>query len=189
MNNLDEEGTKIQPELLEAARRTWKRVLAYAQRQGQDESRSAEIFESVVRLLSKALRRRSPFRPEIRRPDDYLFRAFTRRLNRVLAMEPKITYVGSSDALEFLVGARSEDWVSTLEGEVLLKKAISYMNIRTRRMFFQRQCGYKWSEIALTLGITSNNAQVQFGGDLRRIRDRILRRKVNKSSSTGKGGR
>jgi hypothetical protein len=25
-------------------------------------------------------------------------------------------------------------------------------------MFFERQCGYKWSEIALTLGITSNNA-------------------------------
>ena len=187
MNNLDEEGTQIQPELLEAASRTWKRVLAYAQAQGQDASRTADVFESVVRLLSKALRHRPALRTEIRRLDDYLFRAFMRKPNRVLAKEPNLTYVGSTDVLEFITSARNEDWVSTLEDELLLKEAISYMNVRTRRMFFQRQCGYKWSEIALTLGITSNNAQVQFGGDLRKIRDRILRRKVNESSSTGKG--
>jgi hypothetical protein len=124
MGNLDEEGTPIQAELLEAARRTWRRVLAYAQRQGQDTSRTAEIFETVVRLLSKALRRRSSLGGEIRRPEDYLFRAFTRRLNRFLAREPKITYVGSTETLEFLADARDEDWVSTLENEVLLKEAI-----------------------------------------------------------------
>ena len=125
MKNLEEEGTPIQPELLEAARRIWGRVLAYAQRQGQDAAQTADVFESVVRLLSKALRCRSPLRAEIRRPDDYLFRAFTRRLNRLLAKERKITYVGSTDLLEFLMSARNEDSVSTLEEEVLLKEAIS----------------------------------------------------------------
>jgi hypothetical protein len=123
MNNLDEDGTQIHPELLEAASCTWRRVLAYAQRQGQDESRTADVFESVVRLLSNALRRRSRLRAEIRHPDDYLFRAFTRRLNRLLAKEPKITYVGSTDVLEFLTSTHNEDWVSTLEDEVPLKIA------------------------------------------------------------------
>src|SRR5690242_234238 len=104
MKNLEEEGAPIQPELLEAARRIWGRVLAYAQRQGQDASRTADVFESVVRLLSNALRCRSPLRAEIRHPDDYLFRAFTRRLNRVLAKEPKMTYVGSTDLLGILNG-------------------------------------------------------------------------------------
>jgi hypothetical protein len=189
IENVDEEGAPIEAELLEAARCTWRRVLAYAQRQGQDASRTAEIFESVVRLLSKALRRRSGLGGEIRRPDEYLFRAFTRRFNRLLAKEPKITYVGSTDALESLAGARDEDWVSTLENEVLLKETISYMNKRTRRMFFQRQCGYRWYEIAPRLGMTVNNAQVQFGCDLRKIQERILRRKVNKLSSSERGSK
>ena len=94
IENLDEEGAPIEPELLEAARRSWRRVLAYAQRQGQDASRTAEIFESVVRLLSKALRRHSRIGGEIRRPDDYLFLAF----NTSTAFSPTDTLVLSRRA-------------------------------------------------------------------------------------------
>ena len=125
-------------------------------------------------------RRRHPgLEGQIKSLDYYLFWAFTRRLNRLLATEPKITYVGSVKDLEALAGARDEDWVSSLEDELFLKEALSCMNKRTRHMFFQRQCGYSWGEIASNLGISINSAHVQFSCDVRKIRKRILRRQTN----------
>ena len=188
IGNPDKDRTPIEPELLEAARRNWERVLAYAHKQHQDTSRAVEIFESVVHSLSKVIRRYSGL-SRIKSLDYYLFWAFTRRLNRLLAAEPKITYVGSVKDLEGLAGARDEDWVSSLEDELVLKEALSCMNKRTRHMFFQRQCGYSWDEIASKLGISTNNARVQFSCDVRKIRERILRRQRMKAPFSEGGSR
>ncbi len=120
--NPDKDRAPIEPELLEAARRNWKRVLAYADKQHQDASRALEVFESVVHSLSKTLRRRSGLERPITNFDYYLFCAFARRLNRLMASEPKIMYVRSVKALEGLPDARDEDWVATLEDGIALKR-------------------------------------------------------------------
>lgn len=181
--SVDKRGKPIESELLAAAQRNWKRVLSYAQRHQQDSSRAADIFEAVVHSLSNAIERHPQIAKRIRSLDYYLFWAFARRLNRLLAKEPVIDYVGALDDLASLKGAQDPHWVPRLEQELLVKEVQGYMDQRTRHILFLRESRYSWPEVASELGMDVRNLKVFFGYSIRKIRKRILRRKYVNSKS------
>lgn len=177
IQSLDKRGRPIDSELLDAAQRNWKRVLSYAQRQRQDASRAADIFEAVVHSLANRIQRHPRTAVRVESLDYYLFWAFTRRLNRLLAREPVIEYVGSLDDLASLRGAQDPDWALRIEQELLLKELQGHMSQRMRHIFFLRESGYSWKEISGQLGIGVSNLKVLFGYSMRKVRKRILRRR------------
>jgi len=183
----DESGTTIETELVDAARRNWARVLAYAQRHQQDSSRAADILEAVLLSLSRAKRAHAKLGSSIRNLDNYLYSAFVRRLNRQLAKQPHIETVGSLQDLDALTGIGTPGASPLIEDELLIKELMGYMNERTRRMFSLRMSGYSWKEIARRLRTTVNNAQVLFNYGLGKARSRIMKPRGSTNTS-GKGG-
>jgi len=178
----DKLGKTIDEEIFAAARRNWRRVVSYARRQGQDASKAAEELEGAVRSLSSLIERHPRFRDRIKSLDDYVFWVTAHRLNRSVARQPAVEYVGSIADLNALREAKDADWASRLEGELFLKEVTSCMSQRTRYLFSLRQMGWSWEDIAKNLGISANAVQVQFNRGVARARKRILRRAYSKTT-------
>ena len=185
----DKLGRPIDPRLLTAAQRNWKRVQSYAVRHGQDTSRAAEVLEATVHSLSSLIRRHPHFAERIKSLDDYVFGVAAHGLNRLAAKEPTVEYIGSLDDLNSLQGAHDSSWASRLEKELVLKETTGYMNERARHLFSLREMGYSWEEIARNLGTTANNVQSQFSQGVARARRRILGRLHVTSNPTPEPGR
>jgi len=185
----DRAGKAINSELLEAAHRNWRRIAAYAKRQGQDPSRAAEELEIAVHSLSSLVDRHPRFREGIRNLDEYVFWAAAHRLNRLSARQPAVEYVGTLEELNSLQRANDSDWASQLEDELFLKQILGNMSERTRYLFYLRQLGRSWEDIAKILGITANAAQVQFNRGLLRARKRMSRRTYSHTDRTPDRGR
>jgi RNA polymerase sigma factor (sigma-70 family) len=175
INPRDKRGREIDRELILSAQRNWRRALHYAQRESQDETIAAEVLERVVHSVWNAIRRNQPTN-SIQNLDSYVFWAFIRRLNKIVALERRIRYVASLEVLDTLKAAQDTSWVSGLETEFLIKELMSYMDRRTRHIFSLRMAGISWKEIARELGTSANSAQVLFNYGLERVRERIFRR-------------
>ena len=183
----DESGASIEADLVDAARRIWTRVLAYARRNQQDSARAADIFEAVLFSLSRARMTNGKLCRPIRNLDNYLYLAFVRRLNRELAKEPHIETVGSLHDLEALSGIRTPPASPLIEDDLLIEELMGYMDKRTRRMLSLRMMGYSWSEIARVLKNTANNSQVLFNQGLRKARSHVMKLKDSKDTSVEGG--
>jgi RNA polymerase sigma factor (sigma-70 family) len=175
----DSSGTAVETDLLDAAQRNWARVHSYAQRFQQDPSTAAEIFEEVLLSLSRAMRAHRGSGNPIRNLDSYLYVAFVRRLNRHMARQPKIHYVGSLQDLDALGGIQTRSTRPIVEDELLVRELLKYTNQRTRRMFFLRMSGYSWKEVARILRTTANSAQVLFNNGMGKARTRVLKLKAS----------
>jgi len=185
----DKLGKPIDADLLAAAQRNWRRVIAYARRLGQDASIAADELESAVHSLSSLLERHPRFRERIKNLDDYVFWVAAHRLSRSAAKEPAVTYVGSLDDLNSLRDAQDSNWVSRLEDELFLKELTGYMSERTRCLFSLRQMGWSWENIGRNFGVSANVVQVQFNRGVARARKRILGRPYSKTDPTPEPGR
>jgi len=183
----DESGASIEADLVDAARRIWTRVLAYARRHQQDSARAADIFEAVLFSLSRARMTNGKLCRPIRNLDNYLYLAFVRRLTRELDKEPHIETVGSLHDLDAFSSIRTPPASPFIEDDLLIEELMGYMDERTRRMFSLRHMGYSWSETARTLKNTANNAQVLFNQGVKKVRRHVMKLKGKKNTS-GKGG-
>lgn len=112
-------------ELLSAARAAWPGALDHAERQfsaarlGSDGAAFAvQVWEQLLRSVSKARRRNRDQRSPISNLEGYLMIAFRRRFTRVLVREQKraemIELVSSSFDLERIESAKNADWVDEL---------------------------------------------------------------------------
>ncbi|HEX5483803.1 MAG TPA: hypothetical protein VFZ08_14360 [Terriglobia bacterium] len=187
IRNLDrgEDEDSAEGDLLAAARRTWKRALAYAQRYGLDPAEAAGAFEGVVNSLLSACGRHPGIRNRIRNLDQYLFWSFVRRANRIQSRRPRIEYSGSSNDLDLLRNPADTDPTGDPEESLLFDELMSYMNQRTRIMFSLRLSGHSWKEIGRKLRISADNAQVQYHYGIKKARNRIRR---SKPPSSFRGG-
>lgn len=185
----DKLGKPIDADLLAAAQRNWRRVIAYAKRLRQDVSIAAEELEGAVHSLSSLIERHPRFRERIKSLDDYVFWVAAHRLNRGAAKQPTVEYVGSLADLNALRDAKDSNWASRIEDELFLKEVTGYMNERTRYLFSLRQMGWSWDGIAENLGISANAVQVQFNRGVVRARKRILGRIYSKTDPTPEPGR
>jgi DNA-directed RNA polymerase specialized sigma24 family protein len=172
--SVDKLGRPVSEDLLAAAHKSWKRLVPYAQRQGQDGSIAANLLEDTIHRLSSLERRHPQFRNRIQNLELYIFVATTHRLDRRAAKESVVEYVGTLNDLDSHVGVRDTTWVFKLEKEMLMKEVVAYMSRRTKLLFSLRTMGFSWNDIARSLGTTANNVQSQFSQGIARVRRRIL---------------
>jgi hypothetical protein len=170
----DELGRPKDPAILSAAQHNWTRVLAYARRQGQDASVAADVMERVVGALTSLKLRRPHLFQRINKLDVYLFWAAIWRLNKLVAREPFLEYVGSLDDLNSLAAPGDSSGAFDIEKQVFAKELIGFMSDRTRFLFSRRAMGYTWPEIAVTMGSTALRLRVQFSEGIAAARKRIL---------------
>ena len=174
----------IDEELLGTALEAWPHVLAHARRELSDKdvgadktALAAEVWERVLRSVSRTRQRRRDQTPPIADLQAYLIGVFHHRFNRVLKREQKrletIELVSSTLDLERIESAQDTAWVSELERALTVKKIISHMDEWTRRVWGARQYGYSWKEISGRLGLSEQQAKMRFQRGLEKTRDRL----------------
>ena len=180
----DTGSSPAQEALLAAAREAWPHVLAHARRtlagQGPDSENTAlaaEVWEGVLRSVSRALQRKKDQQP-IADLNAYLIGAFHHRFNRVLKRERRrletIELVPSTQDLERMESARDIQWVADLERAITIREIVDRMDEWTRRVWKARQLGYSWKEIAEHLGLNQPQAKMRFRYGLEKTRDRLF---------------
>jgi len=180
-----EDSLPVDGELLNAAREAWPRVLAHARRELADKGLgaektvvAAEVWEGVLRAVSRALKRRSGERASIGDLQSYLIAAFHHRFNRVLKREQRrvetIELVSSTLDLEGIEGTQDTGWVSELERAITVRQITVHMDEWTRRVWRARQYGYSWEEIAERLGVSERHARRKFRDGLEKTRERLV---------------
>jgi len=180
-------GTAVERDLLDAGRRNWPRVRAYAQRYLEDSSVAANILEAVLRATSRVKRARQKSGKPIRNLDTYVYVAFVRKFKRYLARQPGIQFVGSLQDVDTLHGIRISKSARAVEDEVVARELLQYMSQRMQDSFYLRTTiGYSWKETARILKTTANSAQVLFSQGIAKLRSRILKKKVPGKRPGGK---
>jgi DNA-directed RNA polymerase specialized sigma24 family protein len=138
---------------------------------------AAEVWESVLRSVSKTLGRHHETTPTVLNLESYLFGAFLHRFNRALKRERKrqeiIEPLASTRELEQLPGAR--DWKSAdgMERSLQVQEVMDSMDTWTRRVFAARLYGYTWKEIAELHELSESKAKLRFRYALRRLAARL----------------
>ena len=181
----DRSSSPAEEALQNAAREAWPHVLAHARRElakmglGLDETAIAgEVWEGVVKAVSRALKRRGASTEVIEDLPSYLIRAFHHRLNRSLRRERRrlraIRYVPSVADLDRMASARDTRWVSDLERAITAKEIIAHMDDWTRKVWAARQYGYSWKEIAKRLGLPEQQVKMRFRRGLEKTKKLLL---------------
>jgi RNA polymerase sigma factor (sigma-70 family) len=173
-------------ELLSAARAAWPHVLAEAKRQfsaarldSDGAAFAVQVWEQLLRSVSKTRQRNRDQRPPISNLEGYLIGAFRHRLTRVLVREQKrvriIELVSSSVDLERIESAKNTEWVEELERAITLKEIAEQMDPLTRKIWQARQYGYSWKEIAEWLGTPEDGVRKKFEYGIEKTRQSIVR--------------
>jgi DNA-directed RNA polymerase specialized sigma24 family protein len=184
----EEKSESIAPddELLSAARAAWPHALAEAKRQftaarldSDGAAFAVQVWEQLLRSVSKTRQRNRDQRPPIANLEGYLIGAFRHRLTRVLVREQKrvriIELVSSSFDLERIESAKNTEWVEELERAITLKEIAEQMDPLTRKIWQGRQYGYSWKEIADWLGTPEDGARKKFEYGIEKTRQNIVR--------------
>jgi len=175
----------VDEQLLAAARATWPRALAHTKREFEQknlgteaEGVAGEVWEAVLKAVSRALRRKRDFAASIENLESYLFAAFHHRLNRFLKTEQKrrdtVSLVASTVEFERMEGAQDTDWVSELDRAITVKQIVAHMDEWTKRVWQARQYGYSWKEIAKRLDLSEQAAKKRFEYGLEKTREKLL---------------
>ena len=176
----------IDEELLVAAREAWPHVLAHVRGELFDKESgpertalAADIWDRVLRSVTKTRQRNRDHRPPISDLESYLIGVFHPRFNRLLKKEQKraetIELVSSAVDLERFEAALDTEWAEQLERAIAVKQITDRMDPWTKKVWQARQYGYSWKEIARWLGITEQQAKMKFQYNLEKIRRSIVR--------------
>ncbi len=171
--------------LLAAARDAWPHVLAHARRKLSEKGLlsdstvfAAEVWEKVLRAVSKKRQRRPEHQLEIANLESYLIGIFHHRFNRLLEREQRwlstIELVASTADLEKIESARNIRWVSELERAITIKQIVAHMDEWTRNVWKARQYGYSWKEISKPLGLNVQQAIMRYRYGLEKTRKRLI---------------
>lgn len=184
----EEQPQSIAPdrELLSAARAAWPGALAHAKREfsaarlGSDGAAFAvQVWEQLLRSVSKTRQRNRDRRPPISNLEGYLIGTFRHRFTRVLVREQKraemIELVSSSFDLERIENAKNAEWVDELERAITVRQITDHMDPWTRKVWRARQYGYSWKEIADWLGTPEDGARKRFEYGIEKTRQSIVR--------------
>lgn len=172
-------------ELLAAAREAWPHALAHARRELTERvpapdrtAIAAEIWERVLRSVSRTRQRSPDHRPPVADLQAYLIGAFHLRFNRVLRREQRRLDIFESFPstldLEKFESALDVEWIRQLERDDAVRTAIACMDEPTRKLWEKRQAGYSWKDIAKQLGISERHAKRLFREGIERTRKRLI---------------
>ena len=172
--------------LICAAREVWPRVLAHAKKEltanglGSDHfSIAAQVWERMLRSVSRTRQRNTEHHQPIADLQSYLFLAFVHRFNRTLLREQRrvetIELVSSSVDLEELESSRDAGWVEELERAIAIRQIADRMDSWTKKVWRARQYGYSWKEISVWSGISEQTAKKRFQYGLEKTRQSVVR--------------
>jgi DNA-directed RNA polymerase specialized sigma24 family protein len=169
--------------LMESARMVWPSILAYARRQYSEEipfhdrdSLAAEIWEDVLRSVSRTRQRMRGRGDPILNLEAYLFGVFQHRLRRALKRERQRNRVVRSFpplALIRLPGMASLKWKHWFDRELQIRQLVARMDEWTREVWTRRQYGYSWREIAQSYGLNEGQTKMRFRYAIQKIRKEI----------------
>lgn len=175
----DPHGRPIDQRFINAACRIWPRVYNTACRELRDSHQAYYLLEKSVCAASRAARQRGGDE-YIKDVDRYLYLAFRRNLFREVKKENSIEIIYSEYLMEWSDNIDRWQYAQSLERGVLVGEVIGRMDTLTRNMFFLRVLGLSWDEIGHELGMTGNNACVQFNLGLKRTKKNLLKRRFLK---------
>lgn len=185
-------------ELLDCARRAWPRVLAYARRQtpvhvspDETDSLAAEVWEAVLRSVSKTLGRTKRARRKILDLEAYLVGAFQHRFNRQLKKEKRrqrTIELMPLQQLENLPENEGGPWGTGLERDLQIQQIVARMDDWTRQAWAGRQYGYSWREIARLFGMNEQQAKMRFRYAIEKIRKSIMGSSTDGDRRSDSGG-
>lgn len=181
--NLRPLHTDNDDKLIVVARLMWPRVQAYALREVKnghcDEvmAIATEVWEGVLRSVSKTIDRGNRKGSGIKDLEAYLFGAFQHRFNRALKKErirqETFRPFPSNCVPEEFREARDSKSAFDIERSIQIKEAIERMDDWTRRVWTARQYGFSWSEIGKFMGLSEHKAKLRFRYAINRIRARF----------------
>ena len=188
----DGEPLPIDAQLLAAAREAWPHVVAYARRElaalgqaSESNTLAAEVWEQLLRSVSRTFHRSTQHTPPEAELQPYLIGAFRHRFNRVLKRERRrastIQLLPSTQDLDRLQGARDSRWVDELEQAITIAQIAEHMDDWTRAIWRARQVGYSWKEIAKRCGLNEAQTRMRFEYRLQKTRERIINARRHES--------
>jgi DNA-directed RNA polymerase specialized sigma24 family protein len=178
--------TPIPEEVLAAARATWPHIVIHAtrefERQGSTREAvalAADIWEAVLRSVSKAFQRKGKYASSIGDLESYLLTAFRHRFHKFLKAEQERHEIFQSVPgplnLDLLEATQNAEWASELERKIAVRQVTGRMDGWTRKVWQARQYGYSWKEISTWLGITEHQAKMKFQYGLEKTRASLFR--------------
>ena len=167
---VDCRGRAIAAEVLAVAYEISGRALGHAENVLGDPALALSAFEETAATVSRVLsaQKRSG-NGKIRNLSGYLFRAFLRRVDRLVRTELLFGEHITNEFLESKISSSSEE----LELKLLVDELLTMCDAVTRDMFYRRAEGLSWKEIGRTYGITAHAAESRFSAALRRVRKRL----------------
>ncbi len=180
VSDRDEAGAPVDPRFIQAAYAMEKRMFSYRKNEVGCESMTSSLIQSSVVSASRAAQVNS-----VSNPEGYLWRTYTRKVDRHLANAEREVSV-QDDFMEDL-SSRSETIGSTaelLENQILLEQVKKQMDDWTRRVLNMRIAGYSWEEIAKDLCLSANVVTVRYVRGVSRAADRLLNRRATKGQVT-----
>ena len=140
---------------------------------------TAQVWEQMLRSVSKTRQRNTDPRQPIADLQSYLFLAFVHRFNRAVQKEQKhaerIELVSSSIDLDRIESAHDTGWVEELERAIAIREITDRMDPWTKKVWQARQFGYSWKEISLWLGVSEQQAKMKFEYGVEKTRQSIIR--------------
>jgi DNA-directed RNA polymerase specialized sigma24 family protein len=166
-----------------ASAKVWPRILSVARRELADkvtaQERKAltlEAWEDTLLSVAETLKRHRG-KERIRDLEAFLVGTFQHRLSRVIVREKNladtIEFFPSSEELAELKYARDEDWVTSLENQLLIKELLRRMDEWTRTVWMERRYGYSWKKIAKHLGMNEHQLKMRFRYNIEKLRREI----------------
>lgn len=171
--------------VMTAARVVWPRIPALVANevkpQGslqEAEALAAEIWEGVLRSVSRAIGRNGNYASSIRDPEAYLLVAFQHRFRRFQKAEhgrrDRFPAASTSLDLDLVEGALDATWILELERAITVRQITDRMDPWTKKAWQARQFGYSWKEIAARSGLSEQAAKKKFEYGLEKTRQRIV---------------
>jgi DNA-directed RNA polymerase specialized sigma24 family protein len=170
-------------ELMQAAERTWPRVLAYALQElppnlqaDEKTTLALELWEKILRSVAGTMQRQANHVVEM---DAYLIGIFKHRLHRMLVQERRrskiLTFVPPEELTQHENANRQGSGWSP-ENDLQVKEIIHCMDNWMKEVWAARVYGYSWLEISQMTGLTEPQTKMRFRYALQKIRDRLLKR-------------
>jgi len=171
--------------VMAAARVVWPRICTLVaneiEPQGslrEAEVLAAEIWEGVLRSVSRAIGRNGNYASSIRDPEAYLLVAFQHRFRRFQKAEhgrrDRFPAASTSLDLGLVEGALDATWILELERAITVRQVTDRMDPWTKKAWQARQFGYSWKEIAARSGLSEQAAKKKFEYGLEKTRQRIV---------------
>jgi DNA-directed RNA polymerase specialized sigma24 family protein len=141
----DDQGRSIRSDVRLAAHEIWDKACRRTIAVLGDEAEAAELMESTVMRVSEFLDRKADPAQTDKVPG-LLMVSFCRELNRLAARLRRLETAGSAIDLE----GEKEDWSwwEKVGRELDKEKILAKLSLTHRHIWFLRDQGYDWSEIA-----------------------------------------